>query len=334
VGFPGGNPRVDYWDMATGRRLLTLPHVELVIRIAISPNDDTLLSATASRTSPLRLWSLKSGMALREYPSPFDLDTKSERPPEVTLDWKLPLSEFLSESGFGYTAISFDVTGHRCVAGCEDGRIIVWETATARKLKTLKSEQGRILSVAISPNGSRLLSATRDYVVQLWDLTESALLRSYEENEPTWFGGHRPPVAFSSDSSKFAFYAPGSRAIRICHSQSGEEIARLPETSHIGPVLQIALGRELTFLDDSRLFSHNKSVLKIWDLESKRLLAEHKCKSNVSSGYAYPGIEYVRYLSDGNSFVVVEVANDSNTGLDDRTIVSFLPLSKLARDAP
>jgi hypothetical protein len=160
------------------------------------------------------------------------------------------------------------------------------------------------------------------------------LLRSYEENEPTWFGGHRPPIAFSSDSSEFTFYAPRSRAIRICHSQSGEEIVRLPEISHIGPVLQIALGRELTFLDDSQLFSHNKSVLKIWDLESKGLLAVHKCKSYVSSGYAYPGIEYVRYLSDSNSFVVVEVANDSNTGLDDRTVVSFLPLSKLARDAP
>jgi len=91
-----------------------------------------------------------------------------------------------------------------------------WDTATGALLRTF--EDGRdteITSAAFSPDGTRVLSGSRDQTVKLWDAATGALLRT--------FSVHWSPVAsvaFSPDSTR-VLAGTYDRAIRLWDAASG-----------------------------------------------------------------------------------------------------------------
>jgi len=67
-------------------------------------------------------------------------------------------------------------------------------------------------SIALSPDGARLLTGSPDNTVKLWDLATGALLRTFE--------GQTGPVAFSSDGTRVL--SGGSReGIRLWDAATG-----------------------------------------------------------------------------------------------------------------
>jgi len=340
----GDRQGVGVWDMATGKRSRLIEHSEVVLGVALNATDDALLTVSTGKATPARLWDLKTGKKLKEFPSPSEsVDETTQvskedrgwnvwRHPDI---WKFASTGIVPEAGFGFTCAVFGPADAKVATGCEDGRIIIWDATTAEPIKMLATGIPRILAIAFSADGSRLLAAAKDDRIQLWDLDEYEIMRQFDETRrENWVEGYRPAITFSADGSKFALYSPRALQILICDSTSGDVLHRISEPSRLpGGKLHLSLRRGLAFIDESTLFSNTGGWIKLWNFTNGELMQQQECKSGVNAGYAYPSIEYVEFLPALDAFVAVEVENDENTGHDDWTTVSFRP-RKLMESPP
>jgi WD40 repeat protein len=163
--------RINLWDLsADTEQPRTLPsnHQDGVSGLAFNPNSQSL--ASASFDGLLNLWDLDK---MQPEPLPF----------ENTMDVE---------------ALAFSPHGKYLVVGGGDnnlGLIWRWEMANAEGV-LLRGHQGRIFSLAFSPDGQTLASASFDGTVRLWDI-EAPL------TGPTVLSGHQDgvrSVSFSADS--------------------------------------------------------------------------------------------------------------------------------------
>lgn len=340
----GDRAGVGVWDMTTGMLSLLIEHSEVVLGVALNATDDALLTVATGKTTPARLWDLRTGKMLKEFPSPFETSDETARVTDADHGWnkwghpdiwEFAFTGIVPETGFGFTCAAFGPADKKIAAGCEDGRIMIWDATTAEPVKTLDTGIPRILAIAFSADGTRLLAAGKDDRFQLWDLGEEEVLRQFDETRrENWVEGCRPAIAFSSDGSKFALYSPRALEILICDSTDGDILHRIQEPSRLPDgKLQLSLRRGLAFIDHTTLFSNTGGWIKLWNYTDGTLIQDQECKSGVNVWFTYPSIQYVEFLPPLDAFVVVEVENNEDTGHADWTTVSFRP-RKLFEPAP
>lgn len=335
----------ELWDLTTGEKVLSLPHPDIVLGCAISPDEKSLLTITAGRASPVRLWSLVSGEIVREYPSPFEDNCSASETESRELSgwnlwdnprtWRFPQRGFLPKTGFGCTAVAFSPNGRTLVIGSEDGIVTLRSIETGEETARLSTGLGRVYSLVYSPDETRLLVAASllfaasQCVIQLWDIPGGVLVAQFREVPGDgWPQDFRTPLAFEPDGKRFAFYCPKSQAIRICEAQTGTELQRLPENSRDNGLLVTSHSGCLAFLpDDAGFLSNTSYVLKVWDLGMRSVSRRHLVKSAVFPLSSRAPVEFVRFLPRIDSVMAVEVQNVSDTGHEDWTIISIVPLS-------
>jgi WD40 repeat protein len=219
-------PLVNVWDVAVGQKLLTLNpnrgkigNMDGPLRnAAFSP--DAKRIATATRFEGyymVDVWDVNTGQVLFTHKSRFN--------PHVH-------SLVFSPDGTRFAGV---VAGE-FVKAWDDWRdgVRVWDTATGQVLLTVQAQlqaQGRVFTVAFSPDGKRIVAGGTDRTVKVWDVVR--------DPEPFTLKGHTAKVlgvAFSPDGRRIAS-GSADATVRIWDVGTGQVVRTV--NGH-GPASRVA----------------------------------------------------------------------------------------------
>jgi len=248
--------RPPYAHLGAGQLAVLRGPGSWVLSVAFSPDERRVLSG--SWDSTVRLWDAVSGEELAALRGHED----------------------------HVTSVAFSPDGRLVLSGSWDCTVRLWDAASGRELAVLRAgaglsadpadddaasgrelelavlrKHGRVLSVAFSPNGCRVLSGSRDGTARLWDAAsgrELAVLRGHKHSVNS--------VAFSPDGRRVLSGSADGTA-RLWDADSGRELAVL--RGQESPVTSVAFSP-----DGCRVLSgsYDKTV-RLWDADSGRELA-------------------------------------------------------------
>jgi len=183
---------IQVWDLThqPPKHLNTIRgHLKMVVSLAISPNGETL--ATASFDNSVKLWNVSSDALLHSLQGhqwnvfcvAFDPNgqTLASGSYDKTIKiWNVDGSFLLDLLGHldGILSVAFSPNKSILASASFDKTIKIWSTELWTCLATLIGHAGSINEVIFSPDGSIIASASTDGTVKLWDATNYAEIRT------------------------------------------------------------------------------------------------------------------------------------------------------------
>lgn len=184
------------WDMAQRTRLLTFAgkHRNRITALAFSQDDRLVYSASDSKDDTIKVWNPATGALVRSF--------KTDR--SVTV---------LETSADGSLIILAGFTG-------KDHDIDVLSTSSGFKVRSFKGHSNIVNTLALSRDGTFVVSTDFDARVKLWDLSTATEIRSFYGHS-----GHIDSLAFSKDDRRLVTTSRDGTT-RIWDVRKGREMAR------------------------------------------------------------------------------------------------------------
>ena len=260
-----GDGTVKVWDATSSQETLTLKgHADGISSVAFSPDGKWLASASSDQT--VKVWNATSGQETLTLIG----HTDSISSVAYSADGKR-----LASASADQTVKVWDVTNSQKQLRLKDRfwrRLGEWirsttsgqKSLTLQAMLTLTGHNGRVSSVAFSPDGTRLASASGNGSgtpgepgeVKVWDATSGQEILTLK--------GHTDRVtsiAFSPDGKRLAS-ASSDRTVKVWDAASGQETLTLK--GHNDGVGSVAFSP-----DGKRLASGSTDqTVKLWDVTS------------------------------------------------------------------
>jgi WD40 repeat protein len=273
------------WDVATAKNIRTFDGIKgAVSSVAFGKGGKILASATVE-DAQVRLWDVATGQLTRT------LDGNPSDTEDPAWAWRQIMSVAFSPDGKRVAAQLYIgniqqwdlATGNGYVTGgAESGRgqfltyspdgktlataglnsISLWDTASGKNTATMLTPEQRkgtekfipVWSVASSPDGKTLVSATEDGTVKLWDVATLRCTATFKG-----YSARVRSVAFSPDGKMLAS-GSDDRTVKLGNPANGKTIATLK--GHTGAVTCVAFSPV-----DQRLASGSTDrTIKLWDV--------------------------------------------------------------------
>jgi WD40 repeat protein len=298
-----GKQTLKLWDVATGKSLhdfVGLAHP--TVALAVSPDGKRLLIGDTART--MRVWNVATGRPVQSgnlrgdaYTTPdFKIAAVNEaqgRTTAVTRDgarlqlWDADKGQKISAiEGFSTdgTPVAISADGSRVAAGgnmqsLESGdrsflqyRVTVWDAANGQRVRDFKGHVGGLLSLAFSPDGSRMASGGKNGDVMLWDLVTGDLVRSLEakskpgEDSPLrQVSNAVTAVAFSPDGKLLLSAGHEGTKMYLWNASSGRPVRSWEAQPQIAA---LAFSADGTLVASGGADSH----IHLWEVATGRLV--------------------------------------------------------------
>ena len=252
-----GDNIVHVWDVGTGREVVALEgHTDQVISTAFSPDGTRLV--TASRDKTARVWNLVSGREIATL--------KGHQ------DWVIS-AQFCADSA-------------RVVTGSRDGTARLWDATSGREIGVLRSGieslnwsllLGPEAYVGVSPDGTRVLTASNDKIARVWDAASGREVAELKGHQ-----GEIGSIAFSSDGTRVVTRSLDNTA-RVWDATSGREIAVLHTQAgefSFAAVIMSPDGKRIVTIS----YAFGAATARLWDAESRREIATLRGQDVKSAG--------------------------------------------------
>ncbi len=225
---------VKLFDPGSRRVLASLPHPETVPSLAVSPDGRLLVSGC--NDGIVRLWDMPSGqprLLLTNSASSvstvilsrdgkflaWSCDDRAVLWEVATQRERASYSRRLTRYRGWKSGLALSPDNRLLAVGWEDGKIEVWDWQAGKRQASLDGHRERILALAFSPDGTKLVSACGS--VKVWDVGTHRELASLT-NHSSWVGS----LSFSPDGKTLAT-AGADQTVRLWSTESWQENATL-----------------------------------------------------------------------------------------------------------
>lgn len=180
------------------------------------------------------------------------------------------------EFRFGVPAVAYSPDEQRIAMGnFADNFLRMIDANSGKQIKEIRGHRSKIASVAFSPNGKMIATASLDRDIKIWDATTYRELKTITGHSDFVYS-----IAFSGDGKRI-LTGSFDRTARIWDVETGKEVQQLK--GHKGPVQQAVYSR------DGRLIATaaGDSTVRIYDAASSEFLLTLRGHRNKVESIAF-----------------------------------------------
>lgn len=300
----GGDNLISLWDVQSGEQLNELRGHSYQVTSLTYSRDGTRIASSSFVDRCIKLWDAKTGNELLSVPTGNYPTQVAFSQDDTRIVAYVPPAIRVWDTETGDELISYDAPRSSGFALASNGARMVFTGSKSRLfdlsdvgLTILRGHVGEISSFAVGPHGNRLVSASDNGTIKLWDLGKKAEVASLRGDRGSVLSAATRvnSVAFSPTGELFAS-AGTDTTVKMWAAENGKLLKTLKGHGNIVESVSFSA-------DGKQLLSSAHATIFIWDAASGNM----KTRIPVPRlGQMNSRRLYVSFTSDGSRVVARE----------------------------